>query len=187
MNEVLRQAEYDHTDWSPETEDAQEAPQTAPTDISDLAWIARRISAYHHRIGAIKKYRDEELNRIAETCAAKTEILSQQSGYWESIAHDILRAHGYCYGDDKAMCRYEMPGIGTFRFTVTRQAVDGSEYDALSDEEKADIQKRFSAAFTVTTKINPDKKMIAAALKRGEGFAGFKLTEKKEKLEYKLE
>ena len=157
-----------------------------PKELTDLSWIGRAIAANSNQIVLIKEFRDSEVEKIKACCDQKIEKLTEDSSYKEGMASVVMKTHGYTY-DDKNMRKYQMPGIGTFRFSVTRESVDSSEYDGWDEKERARFQDHSPGWFKTKTTISPDKKMIAEALKISVTTDGFKLKPKFEKFEFKGE
>ena len=157
-----------------------------PKDLTDLSWIGRAITANNNQIALIKEFRDSEVEKIKACCDQKIEKLIEDSSYKEGMASLVMKTHGYTY-DDKNMRKYQMPGIGTFRFSVTRESVDSSEYDGWDEKERARFQDHSPGWFKTKTIISPDKKMIAEDLKVSPTNDGFKLKPKFEKFEFKGE
>ena len=157
-----------------------------PKDLTDLSWIGRAIAANSNQIALIKEYRDKEVEKIKACCDQKIERLTEDSAYKEGMASLVMKTHGYTY-DDKNMRKYQMPGIGTFRFSVTRESVDGTEFDSFSDEKKAEFHLNHPEIFRRKVTMTPDKKVIGDELKAGDQVDGFKLKPKFEKFEFKGE
>jgi len=157
-----------------------------PKELTDLSWIGRAIAANNRQVVLIKEYRDKEVEKIKACCDQKIEKLAEDSAYKEGMASVVMKSHGFTY-DDKNMRKYEMPGIGTFRFGVTRESVDSGEYDGFDEEKQVNIQKECFVFFKETVRISPDKKGIMAHLKEGKPIDGFKLKPKFEKFEFKGE
>ena len=157
-----------------------------PKDLTDLSWIGRAIAANSNQIVLIKEFRDSEVEKIKACCDQKIEKLTEDTSYKEGMASVVMKSHGYTY-DDKNMRKYLMPGIGTFRFSVTRESVDSSEYDELTDGGKSDFQLVSPSIFKRKTTVSPDKKLIGELLKAGDMVEGFKLKPKFEKFEFKSE
>ena len=80
-----------------------------------------------------------------------------------------------------------MPGTGVFRFSVTRESVDSSEYDGWILEVKEAHQEAMTDVFKKRIIFSPDKKIITEILKKGKVVDGFKLKPKFEKFEFKGE
>ena len=152
-----------------------------PKELTDLSWIGRAIAANSNQITLIKEFRDREVEKIKACCDQKIEKLTEDSSYKEGMASVVMKTHGYTY-DDKKMRKYDMPGIGVFRFSITRESVDSSEWDA----DDGDIFVDHALLKTKTT-ITPDKKAILVRLKEGATIEGFKLKPKFEKFEFKGE
>lgn len=157
-----------------------------PKELTDLSWIGRAIAANSNQITLIKEFRDREVEKIKACCDQKIEKLTEDSSYKEGMASVVMKSHGYTY-DDKKMRKYDMPGIGAFRFSVTRESVDSSEYDGLGKEERAKLQNDLPTLFKKKTTTSPDKDFIATKLKQGIGVMCFKLKPKFEKFEFKSE
>ena len=157
-----------------------------PKELTDLSWIGRAIAANSNQITLIKEFRDREVEKIKACCDQKIEKLTEDSSYKEGMAYVVMKTHGYTY-DDKNMRKYQMPGIGTFRFSVTRESVDSSEYDEADDQTKAGIQAGFPTLFSTKTTISPNKKALKTFFSNGDVVSGFKLKPKFEKFEFKGE
>ena len=157
-----------------------------PKELTDLSWIGRAITANNRHIAQIKEFRDSEVEKIKACCDQKFEKLTEDSSYKEGMASVVMKTHGYTY-DDKNMRKYQMPGIGTFRFSVTRESVDSSEYDEADDQTKAGIQAGFPTLFSTKTTISPNKKALKTFFSNGDVVSGFKLKPKFEKFEFKGE
>ena len=157
-----------------------------PKDLTDLSWIGRAIAANNNQMALIKEFRDKEVEKIKACCDQKIEKLAEDSAYKEGMDSLVMKSHGYTY-DDKNMRKYQMPGIGTFRFSITRESVDTSEYDALSAEDKTALQNDRPPYYKKKITVSPDKAVIAADLKEGLPIHCFKLKPKFEKFEFKGE
>lgn len=154
-----------------------------PKDLTDLSWIGRAIAANNNQMALIKEYRDKEVEKIKACCDQKIEKLAEDSAYKEGMASVVMKSHGYTY-DDKNMRKYQMPGIGSFRFSVTRESVDSNEYEALTTFEQKSIQENHIECFNVKTKVSPDKKKLAEVIGGGYEIRGFKLKPKFEKFQF---
>ena len=157
-----------------------------PKELTDLSWIGRAIAANSNQITLIKEFRDREVEKIKACCDQKIEKLTEDSSYKEGMASVVMKTHGYTY-DDKKMRKYEMPGIGVFRFSITRESVDTDEYDALSAEDKTALQEDRPPYYKKKITVSPDKAMIATDLREGLIVHCFKLKPKFEKFEFKGE
>ena len=157
-----------------------------PKELTDLSWIGRAIAANSNQITLIKEFRDREVEKIKACCDQKIETLTEDSSYKEGMASVVMKAHDYCY-DNKNLRKYDMPGIGAFRFSVTRESVDTLDYDMFDEEARLEAQEKFPDGFKTKVTISPDKKVIADTLKGGNEVWGFKLKPKFEKFEFKGE
>ncbi len=157
-----------------------------PTDLTDLGWMGDAIVANNHRAKTVKEYRDARIEKIKACCDQALERLVEDSARLEGMASHLMQAHGYCYAD-KNLRKYDMPGTGAFRFSVTRESVDSSEYDNLTDGGKRDFQLVNSGLFNERVTVSPNKTIIAVKLKGGDEIGGFKLKPKFEKFEFKGE
>lgn len=157
-----------------------------PTELTDLGWMGDAIAANNHRAKMIKEYRDARIEKIKATCEQALERLAEDSARLEGMAFGVMKAHGYCY-DDKNLRKYVMPDVGTFRFSVTRESVDTSEFDAFEPKDRMELQNQHPAFFNRKVVVSPNKKAIAEELKQGTDCEGFKLKPKFEKFEFKGE
>lgn len=157
-----------------------------PKELSDLSWIGRAIAANNARSAVIKDYRDKEIEKIKACCDRKIEQLAEDSAYKEGMASVVMKSHDYCY-DNKNLRKYEMPGIGAFRFSVTRESIDSSEYDEMPDIEKEGYRANHPGLFKKKVVVSTDKKAVKEAIEAGLVDLGFKLKPKFEKFEFKGE
>jgi len=164
-----------------------EEPQE-PEHLTDLGWMGDAIVANNHRAKTIKEYRDARIEKIKATCDQKLESLTEDNNRLEAMASNVMKAHGYCY-DNKNLRKYDMPDVGFFRFSVTRESVDSSEYDGLDEDGQEAFKSGWPSLFKTKTTISPDKKLIKEALSDGTLLetTAFKLKPKFEKFEFREE
>lgn len=161
-------------------------PETKLDTMESLPLLARNLRKINFEIERIKAFKKQELSRIKESCEHRINGLLTQTNYWKSIAKQVLDGNGYVYGSDKAMCKYEMPGVGIFRYSVTRQKVDTEMFDALSEDERIFIQNENADCFNVKTTVAPNKEYIAKLFKDGAPTpGGFSLSDKYETFDFK--
>ncbi len=161
-------------------------PVQEPTELSDLSWIGRAIVANNVRAATIEDFRDKEIEKIKACCDQKIERLGEDSAHLEGMASVVMKSHDYSY-ENKNLRKYDMPGIGAFRFSVTRESVDTSEYEGLGVDGVKKVIAAQPNFFNVRTTTTPDKAEIAKELKKGGWVEGFKLKPKFEKFEFKSE
>ena len=162
-------------------------PVQEPTELSDLSWIGRAIVANNARAATIKDFRDKEVEKIKACCDQKIERLAEDSAHLEGMASVVMKTHDYSY-ENKNLRKYDMPGIGAFRFSVTRESVDTSGYAELSDNGQRGVQAEYPLLFKSKITISPDKKEIADWIKdTNTSPEGFKLKPKTDKFEFKSE
>ncbi len=156
-----------------------------PKDLTDLGWMGDAIAANNHRAKMIKEYRDARIEKIVATCSQKLGSLTEDNYRLEGMASNLMRAHGYCY-EDKNLRKYEMPDVGTFRFSVTRESVDTSEYDGADGQTQEAYRVGHPLLFKTKITISPDKKAIKDALSDGTLVETevFKLKPKFEKFQF---
>lgn len=159
-----------------------------PKDLTDLSWVGRAITANNRQIDLIKDFASKEVEKIMACCNRKMEQLGESNDYLTGMASVVMKSHDYSY-DNKNMRKYLMPGIGTFRFSVTRESVDSSEYDAADEQTQEAFKSGWPSLFKTKTTISPDKKLIKEALSDGTLLetTAFKLKPKFEKFEFKGE
>ena len=164
-------------------------PVQEPTELTDLSWIGRAIVANSARAATIKDFRDKEVEKIKACCDQKIERLTEDSAHLEGMASVVMKAHDYSY-ENKNLRKYDMPGIGAFRFSVTRESVDTSGYDDLPVEVRVEAQSKLPVLFKTKTTVTPDKKRIAEEMnniRQELEDMGFKLKPKTDKFEFKPE
>ena len=161
-----------------------EGPVEQPKDLADLGWIARRIAANQKQADLVSDFRDREVEKIIACCNAKIEQITANSNYLQGMAEGFLRTSGYCY-DKKDQRKYDMPGIGAFKFALTRESVKSTDYDSAPEDAQKQIQIDWPDYFRTTVKVSPDKKIIGEALKAGGQVEGFKLTNQTETFSFK--
>ena len=161
-------------------------PDAKLDSMNSLPIMARNLRKINFEIERIKIFEKQELSRIKESCEHRIDGLLTQTNYWKSIAKQVLDRNGYVYGSDKAMCKFEMPGVGIFRYSATRQKVDTEMFDVLSEDERVFIQNEYADCFNVKTTAAPNKKRIAELLQEnGNVPQGFTLTDKQETFDFK--
>ncbi len=160
-----------------EVVDAFELGKT--TVIEDLPRYARALRALEARTEMVKKYRAEETERIQAICDAKITKFAETQHFLTSIASGLMKESG----KDKL----EYPGLGTFRFGMSKVSVNTDEYDALPDDKRDAFQSANVGWFRKKTTIDPDKKKIRATLESKEPVQGFSLNKKHETFTFKVE
>ena len=161
-------------------------PETKLDTMESLPIMARNLRKINFEIERIKIFEKQELSRIKESCEHRINGLLTQTNYWKSIAKQVLDSNGYVYGSDKAMCKYEMPSVGIFRYSTTRQKVDTEMFDAMSEEDRLIHQDGYPDCFTTKITVAPNKKRIAELLQEdGNVPRGFSLTDKQETFDFK--
>ena len=161
-------------------------PDAKLDSMNSLPIMARNLRKINFEIERIKIFEKQELSRIKESCEHRIDGLLTQTNYWKSIAKQVLDRNGYVYGSDKAMCKFEMPGVGIFRYSATRQKVDTEMFDAMSEEDKILNRSDYPECFTTKITVAPNKKHIAELLQEdGNVPRGFSLTDKQETFDFK--
>ena len=163
-----------------------EEPIQEPKQLSDLGWMARIIKQNQKQIALIKDYEAREIEKLSACVNLKCEALQAESDRLQTMAELLMKENDYCY-ENKHLRKYLMPGTGVFRFSVTRESVDTSQYDDMHELDKEALQEQYTC-FSIKTTITPDKKKIVTLLKEGGDVPdAFKLKPKFEKFEFKGE
>ena len=157
-----------------------------PESLTDLSWMGRAIRDNNRKIENFKNFCAKELEKIKACSDRAIEKLEEDNHRLEGMASGVMKAHDYSY-DDKNMRKYQMQGIGVFRFRITRESVDTHDYDMFDEDARLEAQEKFPDGFKTKVTISPDKKVIADTLKGGNEVWGFKLKPKFEKFEFKGE
>ena len=133
----------------------------ATTEV--LPKLARAIRAMTWRKKTIEEYRDGEIDRILSICNQKVDKLQEQIDYLTSQAKGIMDAEGYSYEDAKKR-KLEYPGLGKFRFGVTRQTVVDDGWDEFTEEKKEGQYRQFLGVIAKCIEFKPDKREILLLL-----------------------
>ena len=160
-----------------------EEPIQEPKDLADLGWIGRRIAANIRQVIMIDEFRRKEMEKISACCDEKIRKLNDNSSFLRGMAESFLRGSGYCYANRDAR-KYDMPGIGAFRFSTTRESIVSTEYDSADPDTQKIIQSEYPDYFRTTVKVAPDKKIIGEAIKAGLGVKGFGVSPKQETFDF---
>ncbi len=165
-----------------ETGEVLDALSTALADkavIEDMPRYARALRTIEARMDVIRKYRAEETERIQAICDQKTDKFEDSKRILTNTVEGLMKATG------KEQLDY--PGIGAFKFGLSRESVNTDKYDALPDDEKDIFQSTNCGWFRKKTYITPDKKKIKATLDTGEAVPGFSLNRRHETFTFKVE
>lgn len=165
-----------------ETGEVVDALATALADktvIEDLPRYARALRTIEARMDVVRKYRAEETERIQAICDQKTDKFEDTKRILTSTVKGLMESTG--------KERLDYPGLGTFKFGLSRESVNTDEYDDLPDDEKDIFQSTNCGWFHKKTTVTPDKKKIKATLDSGEAVPGFSLNRRHETFAFKVE
>ncbi len=165
-----------------ETGEVLDALSTALADktvIEDLPRYARALRTIEARMALVKKYRAEETERIQSICDAKIDKFEDSQRILTSTVKGLMEATGNL--------QLDYPGLGGFKFGLSRESVNTDEYDDLSLDEKDLFQSVNCGWFRTKTSVTPDKKKIKATLDSGEAVPGFSLNRRHETFTFKVE
>ncbi len=123
MNEEVALALEDHLEVNPETGEIE--GEARPLTNNDLPLIARQMRALESRIGAIKDFRNQEIDRIGSICTEKIDRLMKQMSYFEKLARRMV--------EQIPNRRVEYPGLGIFRFHKLPDKVNGEKFEFISE------------------------------------------------------
>ena len=166
-----------------ETGEVLDALSTALADkavIEDLPRYARALRTIEARMAMIKKYQDEETERIQAICDAKLDKFADSKRILVSTAERLMKGSG--------SEKLDYPGLGVFRFGLSRESVNDDTWAENFDDDMKDIiQKQHPSLIDVRRILKPDKKAIKAELKEGKEIPGFSLNRKHETFTFKVE
>ena len=141
-------------------------------EIVALPNLARTLRALMKRAQMIEDFRAAEMNRINECCQHKLNQIYNNADRITEMARVAVRSTG-----EK---KVEYPGIGFFRFGTTRESIDDSEYQDMTDDEKKKLWNNYQGCFRSTTTTKPDKKWIKGSIESGSDVPGFTIKAKEE-------
>jgi len=154
--------------------------------VQDLPDVARRIRALQRRVDIIREFERQEIERIAGACSKKVLAMEAQVDWFISRAEQLLAETG--------KDEIDYPGLGKFRFGMTRESVVTEVWDNMSDEDKRRVHVNNTMIFhdparkDVLERISPDKREIARRLKNGTLHPDvFRLSEKERVFQFKPE
>jgi len=153
-------------------------------DLNDLAWMARGIRSLTHQIDMVNAYEKNEIDRITACCQQKRFGLQEKIDKLRFMARNLLKSNDYGY-DGKAK-KFEMPGLGVFKFSISRESIDDSGYKALPSEKQKELQAELPHLFKekITTTIAPNRTIIKEKILEGGEIDGFILRQKEETFDF---
>jgi len=145
----------------------------------DLPVLARQIKAIDRRATMVKKYGDDEIDRIDAIINDKVSKLNKSREFLLARAKGLMDAIG--------QSKLPYPALGTFRYRKLPVSLDDSDYKDMSDEVRANVQLAHKDFFVTKTTVAPMKREILSFIKKGDPVPGFALLEKEPVFEFKAE
>ena len=165
--------DYDNAYIDPET---GEIKDNFTFKADHLPMIARQVRAIDGNINTIRKYMQDECNRIVAHCEAKINSLEQSREFL------IMKALPFVPMDQRKL---DLPGIGVFKWKKGSEIVDSRGYDDLEEGAKCRTQGNYEECFRTKTTVTPDKNAIKVTLKNGGKVPGFMLYRKADHFDFK--
>jgi hypothetical protein len=185
--------EVDESVWLPDG--ASIDPETGEIVLSqdgvatdELPKVMRTMRAIQRRLEMLEEYQEQELDRIRAAVTDKTKPMIDHYTKLHAAAETLLRASGQV-NPKTGRPKVECPGIGTVRIDLTREHIDTTGWDAMTDEQKNDLSRKRMGAIDVVTKLQPNKKWIKTELTGGDELlaTAFKISEQVEVMVFKAD
>ena len=153
-------------------------PEMGTVNTEDLPRMARILRSLHAKKKHYEDYMRSEMERVAALSQQQIDKVDTQIDRIIQISSGMMKS--------AEMDKVHYPGLGKFRFGTTRVSVNDEAYQAMTEDEQAEIQNSLLDLFTVktVTTVKPDKKAIKPFLEAGTQVPGFKLNDKQEKFEF---
>ena len=161
-----------------------------PKELNDLGWVARVLNRNQREMDDIKEFRRYEINKIGVLCDLQIDKLQEKNDILMNMARGVMTHAGYSYYIEGTKIisdckKYKQPGLGSFKFSISSEKIDDSDFQKFSVEDRIKVQEGSPNCFITKTTTTPSKTLIKKWV--DDGFAmpsGFKLVEKTETFKF---